>query len=116
MIAGLTAVDGATVINDKYELLAFGAKIAEAYFRQTRAALKEVAPRQLYLGCRFAEVNPLVAAIAAKHADVVSFNVYKRSPAETDFAGLTDVPLLIGEFHFGALAGRKKGALPWTIS
>src|SRR5215213_3509380 len=26
-IAGLTAVDGATVINDKYELLAFGAKI-----------------------------------------------------------------------------------------
>ena len=27
-IAGLTAVDGATVINDRYELLAFGAKIA----------------------------------------------------------------------------------------
>jgi hypothetical protein len=27
-IAGLTAVDGATVITDKYELLAFGAKIA----------------------------------------------------------------------------------------
>ncbi|MEP6922446.1 MAG: putative sensor domain DACNV-containing protein [bacterium] len=26
-VAGLTAVDGATVINDKYELLAFGAKI-----------------------------------------------------------------------------------------
>ena len=28
MIAGLTAVDGATVINDRYELIAFGAKIA----------------------------------------------------------------------------------------
>jgi hypothetical protein len=27
-IAGLTAVDGATVINDSYEVLAFGAKIA----------------------------------------------------------------------------------------
>jgi hypothetical protein len=26
-VAGLTAIDGATVINDKYELLAFGAKI-----------------------------------------------------------------------------------------
>jgi len=26
-IAGLTAVDGATVINDQYEVLAFGAKI-----------------------------------------------------------------------------------------
>lgn len=29
-IAGLTAVDGATVINDQYELLAFGAKIRRA--------------------------------------------------------------------------------------
>jgi hypothetical protein len=28
MIAGLTAVDGATVITDRYELIAFGAKIA----------------------------------------------------------------------------------------
>ena len=28
MIAGLTAVDGATVITDQYELIAFGAKIA----------------------------------------------------------------------------------------
>jgi hypothetical protein len=27
-MAGLTAVDGATLIDDKYELLAFGAKIA----------------------------------------------------------------------------------------
>src|SRR6202035_5552213 len=27
MIAGLTAVDGATVITDRYELIAFGAKI-----------------------------------------------------------------------------------------
>ena len=30
-VAGLTAVDGATVINDRYELLAFGTKIARAY-------------------------------------------------------------------------------------
>jgi hypothetical protein len=29
-LAGLTAVDGATIINDKYELLAFGAKIGRA--------------------------------------------------------------------------------------
>jgi len=30
-VAGLTAVDGATVLNDRYELLAFGAKIARAH-------------------------------------------------------------------------------------
>jgi DNA integrity scanning protein DisA with diadenylate cyclase activity len=29
-MAGLTAIDGATIINDKYELLAFGAKITRA--------------------------------------------------------------------------------------
>lgn len=30
-IAGLTAVDGATIINDQYEVLAFGAKIRRSY-------------------------------------------------------------------------------------
>ena len=30
-VAGLTAVDGATVINDRYDVLAFGAKIARRY-------------------------------------------------------------------------------------
>jgi DNA integrity scanning protein DisA with diadenylate cyclase activity len=37
-IAGLTAVDGATVINDRYDLLAFGAKIA----RRGSAQVEEV--------------------------------------------------------------------------
>lgn len=31
LIAGLTAIDGATIINDKYELLAFGAKIGRLH-------------------------------------------------------------------------------------
>ncbi|MGV3539060.1 MAG: putative sensor domain DACNV-containing protein [Rufibacter sp.] len=30
-VAGLTAIDGATVLNDRHELLAFGAKIGRAY-------------------------------------------------------------------------------------
>jgi hypothetical protein len=38
-IAGLTAVDGATIINDRYELLAFGAKIAR---RRGRAPVELV--------------------------------------------------------------------------
>lgn len=85
------------------DLRAFAAKIAEGYFRQAREAVKELAPKQLYLGCRFADVNPLAASTAAKFADVVSFNVYRRTPTESDFGGLKDAPLLIGEFHFGAL-------------
>ena len=39
MIAGLTAVDGATVITDQYELMAFGAKIAP---RQGRLRVEQV--------------------------------------------------------------------------
>ena len=34
-VAGLTAVDGATIINDKHELLAFGAKISRPYGSET---------------------------------------------------------------------------------
>jgi hypothetical protein len=34
-VAGLTAVDGATIINDKHELLAFGAKVTRPYGAET---------------------------------------------------------------------------------
>jgi hypothetical protein len=34
-VAGLTAVDGATIINDRHELLAFGAKITRPYGSET---------------------------------------------------------------------------------
>lgn len=85
------------------DLQAFYSLAAEQYFRQVRAAVKSVAPHQLYLGCRFAWVNALAAAAAAKHCDVVSYNLYRRSVADFQFNGGADVPLIIGEFHFGAL-------------
>jgi hypothetical protein len=68
-----------------------------------REVIREVAHNQLYLGCRFAWVNPLAAAAAAKYCDVVSYNLYQRSVADFKFNGGADVPLIIGEFHFGAL-------------
>jgi hypothetical protein len=85
------------------DLTAFYTKAAEQYFRTARDTIKAVAPRQLYLGCRFAANNALAAAAAAKYCDVVSYNIYKRSVANFKFNGGADVPLLIGEFHFGAL-------------
>jgi hypothetical protein len=85
------------------DLRAFNARTAELYFRSCRDAVKAVSPKRLYLGCRFAEVNPQVAEIAAKLADVVSFNIYQRPPEAFSFPLKADVPLLIGEFHFGAL-------------
>lgn len=85
------------------DLEAFYTRAAEQYFRTVRDAIKAVAPHQLYLGCRFAWVNDRAAAAAAKYCDVVSYNLYRRSVADFRFNGQADVPLIIGEFHFGAL-------------
>ena len=85
------------------DLMAFYTRVAERYFQTVREAIKSVAPDQLYLGCRFAAVNSRAAAAAAKYCDVVSYNLYQRSVADFQFNGGADVPLLIGEFHFGAL-------------
>ncbi len=84
------------------DLTAFYTKSAETYFRTVRDAIKSVAPNQLYLGCRFAWVNDLADRAAAKYCDVISYNLYQRSIA--DFKNpSSDKPLIIGEFHFGAL-------------
>ena len=85
------------------DLTAFYTRSAERYFQTVRNAIKSVAPDQLYLGCRFAWVNSRAAAAAAKYCDVVSYNLYRHSVADFQFNGGADVPLLIGEFHFGAL-------------
>jgi len=100
LLEGRYAPDAARAGED---LRAFYTKAAEQYFRIARAAVKSAAPDQLYLGCRFAWVNDRAAAAAAKYCDVVSYNIYKRDIAGFKFHGGADVPLLIGEFHFGAL-------------
>lgn len=100
------------------DLIAFGALCYDAYFMTIREVLRDVAPNQLYLGCRFSNYNPDVVEAAAKHCDVVSYNVY-WARTMTDFlhggswpggGNLNpnrwqrpgpDVPLLIGEFSFG---------------
>jgi hypothetical protein len=84
------------------DLAAFHSKTCETYFHTIRDAVKEVAPNHLYLGCRFAWVNDSAAIAAAAYCDVVSYNLYRRSVADFKYPG-PDVPLIIGEFHFGAL-------------
>jgi hypothetical protein len=84
------------------DLTAFYTKAAEQYFRTVRDAIKTIAPNQLYLGCRFAWVNDRAAIAAGKYCDVVSYNFYRRSVENFKYPG-ADKPLIIGEFHFGAL-------------
>jgi hypothetical protein len=85
------------------DLDAFYLRFARKYFETVRDAVKEAAPHHLYLGCRFASSNPSAAAAAAEFCDVVSFNVYQRTPNAIPFPMTADVPIIIGEFHFGAL-------------
>ena len=84
---------------------AFLRLFAERYFARVKAAVRRGAPQTLYLGCRFNTFNSIPAAVAAKYCDVVSYNYY-RPPKQVetfDFPGKVDVPLIIGEWHFGAL-------------
>ncbi len=99
LLACRTAPDAARA---RVDLTAFSTKLAETYFRTVRETIKSVAPHQLYLGCRFAWVNGDAAKAAGKYCDVVSYNLYRRSIADFKYPG-GDKPLLVGEFHFGAL-------------
>jgi hypothetical protein len=85
------------------DLTGFYTIIAETYFKTIREELKAVAPQQLYLGCRFAWVNDRAARAAAAYCDVVSYNRYVHSVETLKLPGDLDKPLIIGEFHFGAL-------------
>lgn len=83
---------------------AFLRLLAEQYFSTVRAVVKDVAPDNLYLGCRFNTFGPEPAQAAARHCDVVSYNFYRRPNAMKTYRFPTgaDVPIVIGEWHFGA--------------
>ncbi len=85
------------------DLEEFCTKTAETYFSTIRRELKHVAPDQLYLGCRFAWVNDRAIRAATKFCDVVSFNRYAYTVEDTKLPDRIDMPVIIGEFHFGAL-------------
>ncbi len=79
---------------------------ARRYFGVVGALLRKCAPHQLYLGARFAVAPDEVALAARDHCDVVSYNIYGRAPmidARAAQIAMLDRPVLIGEFHFGAL-------------
>lgn len=89
----------------RQDLLAFNDELAERYFEGAKRAVKRFSPQMLYLGARFAGIpNRRIQSAAAKHCDVVSFNLYEYSVEELRLPGNADVPIIIGEFHFGTIA------------
>jgi hypothetical protein len=81
----------------------FYTKTAETYFKTCRDAVKEFAPDNLYLGCRFAWANERAVRAALKYCDVVSYNIYSREVTGLKLPDGFDKPIIVGEFHFGAL-------------
>jgi hypothetical protein len=95
-VAGLTAVDGATLITDRYELLAFGVKIArrDSRPRVERVVLTEpieggvaavIAPVELggtrhISAAQFAQDQPDAVALVASQDG--RFTVFAWSPRE----------------------------------
>lgn len=75
------------------------------YFSIIRETLKRYAPNQLYLGCRFSTAPEAVVRACGDIADVISFNLYYNELPKEFYANnkLPDKPILVGEFHFGAL-------------
>ena len=91
------------------DLRQFYQKIVQTYFSTVRNELKKVAPNALYLGCRLAWANSeTVIRHAAKYSDVISMNKYQYNVTNVGLPEGVDKPILIGEFHFGAL---DRGAL-----
>lgn len=85
---------------------AFFEKSVDRYFQLCRDGIKKVAPHRLYLGCRFIStdaVRPALFKASEKYCDVLTTNVYAHSVANLDTQGFPDMPVLIGEFHFGVL-------------
>ena len=85
------------------DLAAIHRAVVAQYFKTVRDAIKAVAPNRLYMGCRIAWGRDVIYEESARYCDIVSVNIYARQPARDLPKGADDKPMIIGEFHFGAL-------------
>ncbi len=85
------------------DLAAFFDRMTETYFRVCREEVKAAAPNALYLGCRIHHEHPRVLQLAAEYCDVLSVNCYRYDVRMLRLPEDIDVPVVIGEWHFGAL-------------
>ena len=89
------------------DLKEFSEAIIHKYYSNIRKAFDEYAPDVLYMGCRFASensgMNAAVLAIGQEYCDVISYNIYCHELYDFPFPDGFDMPVMVGEFHFGAL-------------
>jgi hypothetical protein len=94
------------------DLLAFEKVMVDLYYKTCREVIKSKAPNKLYMGSRLhnhyypddLKHQKWIVPIAAKYCDIISFNRYRFVPNDLmPHDTSIDKPIIIGEFHFGAL-------------
>ena len=88
------------------DLRAFSAVLIRAYTAIPSAACRAVDPNHMILGMRWAWISDPVLASGWECFDVFSINCYAVDPTSAiERVGElgVDLPVMIGEFHFGAL-------------
>lgn len=93
---------------DAADCSALATLFADTMFSMVREELTAYSPNVMYLGCRMNSGPPEVIASLARHADVISANIYTYDPELKQY-GATDKPVLISEFHFADVSGNNLG-------
>jgi hypothetical protein len=78
-------------------------EVIETYYKVVKEELKKLAPDKLFLGSRINNNNVIALAAAGRHCDVISINRYAYTVSDFNLPEGIDKPVIIGEFHFGAL-------------
>jgi hypothetical protein len=84
-------------------------KTFDTFLQTVRTTMKRYDPNHLILGIRFGNLDSLdepLMDICRRTFDVLSFNCYDLAPSKAmmDRAlRLTDLPMIIGEYHFGTV-------------
>jgi hypothetical protein len=82
---------------------ATAAAISEDYYRICSQEMKSILPGVLYLGSRIHVAPEAVWRSAGKYCDVVSHNHYEYTMNELGLPTDVDKPVMLTEFHYGAL-------------
>lgn len=87
------------------DLRAFSRIMIDRYVRIPSQAVRRVDPNHLNLGMRYGYPSTDDLLAGCNSFDVFSINCYDEDPREAiEKAGrMSDLPVMIGEFHFGAL-------------
>lgn len=89
----------------KADLTPINEDMIRTYIRIPSEAARAIDSHHLNLGIRYAWLSSPLLASGCEYTDVFSFNCYQMDPTEEikHFSEITGKPVIIGEFHFGAL-------------